>query len=67
MKIIEIGTWDEKGMPTGWTLDLGSYREGSPPCMELLPTGEVLVGGVEIVPWTKERRAAKCTNGKNHI
>lgn len=65
MKIITIGTWTKEGYPIGWHLDgeecesfqaAISVSDGA--LLQIKPTGEVLVNGVEIVPWTEERRSA---------
>ncbi len=65
MKIIKIGTFDKRGMPTGWTIDLvkderkgiGGYCLGID---DLFP-GSVDVNGIEIVEWTQARKEAKKT------
>lgn len=58
-KIVKIGAWDKKGMPTGWHLDLNDL----PPCdyaLYINNDGRVFVGEVEIVEWTEARKKAIC-------
>ena len=57
MKILKIGTFDERGCPTGWHLDMNDIPE----CqyglgIDILGQGIVDVNGVEIVEWTEERK-----------
>lgn len=58
MKIVEIGTFDNHGMPTYWTMNGSDQKEGEKYCLgidQLFP-GSVDVNGVEIVEWTKKRK-----------
>ncbi len=57
MKIIKIGTFDEKGMPTGWHIDL-SPQDGVEYCLGIdqLFRGSVDVNRVEITQWTQARK-----------
>ena len=58
MKIIKIGKWDKNAKPVGWEFDLN----GADPypaqryIMDIKPTGEVFIGGIEVVPWTNQRK-----------
>lgn len=73
MKIIKIGTFDERGLPTRWNIDLGDapyiasdqLKIGTENeyCLGLdqLFPGSVDVRGVEIVEWTQLRKL--CTKG----
>lgn len=69
MKIVTIGDFDEKGMPTGWWFDMeGSGATIDMPGSDSLGVGAlnlalndsyvVTVGGVEMVEWTQKRREA---------
>lgn len=66
MKIIKIGTWDENGMPINWHFMEGDEISISEEHgvihvaagLRLEPDGRVLVNGIEIVPWTEERKKA---------
>jgi hypothetical protein len=55
MKIIKIGTFDEKGLPTGWEVDASDVPDGAV-IIELKLDGRILVDRVEIVPWTETRK-----------
>lgn len=66
-KIVVIGEFDSKGMPTGWTFDLNECDEVVNVAVDLKDDGALLglyddyvvkVGGVEIVEWTENRRIA---------
>ena len=65
MKILEIGTFDDYGSPTGWTFAPSLVgRDETHCCMCLTTDGSVFIGGnqetgVEITEWTKARRSAK--------
>ena len=75
-KIVKIGSWDKKGMPVGWEIDIARTEPGTLPISDILSvTGNipavmglgpadnptVSVGGVEIVEWTELRKMAmKC-------
>ena len=66
MRIIQKGTFDANGMPTGWYfdcsggagIDISDDRLKFGACLELKQDGRVLVNGVEIVEWTQERQKA---------
>ncbi len=56
MKIIKIGTFDERGMPIGWHIDLNDIKD-TEYCLgidQLFP-GSVDINGIEIVEWTQAR------------
>ena len=57
MRIVRKGTFSSNGMPTDWWLDGTEAKEGEY-CLgiDLLFPGSVDVNGVEIAPWTQERR-----------
>jgi hypothetical protein len=57
MKIIKIGTFDKRGIPTGWHIDL-SDQKGTEYCLGIdqIFSGSVDVNGIEIVEWTQARK-----------
>ena len=61
MKIIKIGTFDENGQPTGWSLSFnGGDGKAGQYCLGI-STGKdslVTVNGIEIVEWTEARKQA---------
>lgn len=59
-KIIKIGTFDNRGMPTGWHFDIEGVIEKGYYCLGLdfLFPGSVDVNGVEVVEWTEARHKA---------
>ncbi len=64
MKIVKKGTFDKKGIPTGWHLDLDDCKEGE--CcvgLDRLFPGSVDVNGIEMVEWEMER-ASKFVTGR---
>jgi len=70
MKIVKIGTFDNRGMPIGWSIDVGGkgvgFQEGTSALgvsddayvlgIDILGVGIVDVNGIEIVEWTDARR-----------
>jgi hypothetical protein len=58
MKVLKIGTWDKEAKPKGWELDLNGCEPwpAEKYVMDLHPTGEVYIGGIEIIPWTNARK-----------
>ncbi len=55
MKIVKIGTWDKFGLPQDWCV----WGDNSGrTIIKITEDGKVLVGGIEIVPWTEERKKA---------
>ena len=63
MKILKIGTWNKHAFPVDWEIDMSEQSQmewastmGDIPVLEFCDTGEVYVAGIEIVPWTEERK-----------
>ena len=63
MRIIKIGTFDERGFPTGWSIDGIDMKEGEY-CLGIIKE-KVYINGVEIVPWTEERNRCMIINNQN--
>jgi len=54
-KILVVGTFDERGMPTGWTFDCNglSWDINNPDCIEpLIELGNVVEDVPSIAGWT---------------
>ena len=68
MKIIKIGGFDERGMPTAWHFDMEANKPKKKNPSQVWGVGglelsldkeaTVSVGGVEIVQWSEARRKA---------
>ena len=61
MKIVKIGTFDERGMPTGWIIADNPNSTGSSYYALGIIDDTVRVNGVEIVEWTKKRKDSMIT------
>lgn len=56
-KIIEIGSFNDRGMPENWHIDLRGESFDSPfPVMLFHADGRVFVRDVEIIPWSEKRK-----------
>jgi len=55
VEIIKVGTFDDNGMPVGWSISWVG-EGGDCPIVDLPASGDVLIGGVLMRELTDERK-----------